>query len=285
MRNQFRYAGPQPCGGPATDSWSAAARLLAPHEHRSWNRNERERTRWMRTHGKRRAAATTGMLLVLSACGTMGPTRSVDFDFDFAAGPQAWVAGFADYRPGDEAFLELESGYRRLPARLGPEMALYISGHNRSDDLFMFFWRRVDGLRSATAYAATFTVEIATDVPRGCGGIGGSPGESVFLKAGAAPIEPVTRVDAGGMLRLAVDHGNQSGNGRHAVVLGTIENATPCELGVRRWERKLLASVDAALTVETDALGSLWLIVGTDSGFEGSTSLFYTGFTVRLDPL
>ena len=41
-------------------------------------------------------------------------------------------------------------------------------------------------------------------------------------------------------------------------------------------------SRDAPLTATSDAAGSLWLVFGTDSGFEGPTSLYYTDLAVEL---
>src|SRR5262245_5494661 len=116
-------------------------------------------------------------------CRSSSPSGAVTFTYDFAAGPQAWTAGFADHHPGDDAFLELVSDYRALPAPLGPGSALYISGNNHTDDLFMFFAREVRGLSPRAQYRVTSEVRIATSIPKGCGGVGGSPGESVFLKA------------------------------------------------------------------------------------------------------
>jgi len=230
--------------------------------------------------------AAIGILLALAAAaacgGTASPGGSQTFTFVFSSGPQDWVAGFADYPAGQEAFYELASGYQPLPAPIGPgASAWFLAGNNHSDDLFMFLKRRVTGLRADAAFTATFTVEFATDVPRGCVGIGGQPGESVHVKAGAASTEPRTQPDASGHLRLTVDQGNQANDGRDAVVIGTIENAVVCG-NAPRWELKSLQSRTNALTVRTDRDGALWLFTGTDSGFEGRTSIYITRFVAAL---
>jgi hypothetical protein len=225
--------------------------------------------------------------LAAAACGG-GPTQprgSLIVTFDFAAGPLGWSAGFADYPAGQESFYELTQTVAPLPPPLAPgRSAWFLSGNNHSDDLFMFLARRLDGLRPAAVYRASFTVEIATDVPRGCGGVGGAPGESVFLKAGASGVEPRVAADAFGWLRLTVDKGNQATGGANAVVLGTIENTTSCEDGIRRWELKALESAPRALTVTADGSGAVWLLVGTDSGFESTTSIFYTRVGAAFEP-
>ena len=107
------------------------------------------------------------------------------------------------------------SGFEQLPPPLAPEPALFISGANRSDDLFMFFRGQVGGLVPGVRYSATVSVEIATETPSGCFGIGGAPGESVFVKAGASDVEPLPVLE-GTYLRMNIDTGNQSQGGEQA---------------------------------------------------------------------
>jgi len=71
-------------------------------------------------------------------------------------------------------------------------------------------------------------VEIATRTPSGCFDIGGAPGESVWIKAGATGVEPLP-ILIGGDLRMNVDVGNQSQGGENAVVLGNVANSRSCE--------------------------------------------------------
>jgi hypothetical protein len=222
------------------------------------------------------------VLLAAAACHSpTSPGSAMTSSFDFADGPQGWMPGFADYPAGQETFYELMADYRPLPPSLAAgRSALYISGDNHSDDLFMFYKRRVAGLDAAARYEVRLEVEIATDVPTGCGGVGGSPGESVYVKAGAGPFEPRTARDAWGDLRLVdFDKGNQAVGGSNALVLGNVANSQPCEVShegiVRRWELKTLRS-PAVLVIRADDQGAVWLLVGTDSGFEATTSLYYT---------
>ena len=65
------------------------------------------------------------------------------FSLTFDGGAEGWTAGFADLPADfDPALYELDSGHRPLPDGLKGR-GLYIQGHNRSDDLFMFFKRQV----------------------------------------------------------------------------------------------------------------------------------------------
>ena len=215
-------------------------------------------------------ASPTGHLTNLSGDATDRSTAA----YDFRRGPLGFVADFADYPPADEDFYHLDAGHRPLPEPLGPERALFIGGDNRSDDLFMFYKAEVGGLRPGAGYFVALEVEIATDVPTGCAGIGGAPGESVYVKAGAAGIEPVPFLE-GTHLRMNVDIGSQSQGGENAVVLGTVDNGRPCE-EPPVWMLKSfpVRSLQGPVTASPD--GRIWILFGADSGFEGRTEIYFT---------
>ena len=143
-----------------------------------------------------------------------------EFSFSFEGDAEGWTAGFADLPVDfDPSIYELDSGHRPLPNGL-EGYGLYIQGHNRSDDLFMFFKRQVAGLKPDAEYTAVLSLDLATNVPAGLFGIGGSPGESVYVKAGASTVEPVTPEDDSGYFRMNIDKGNQSNGGESMVVVG-----------------------------------------------------------------
>ena len=205
------------------------------------------------------------------------------FPFDFTARDEGFAAGFADLPATyDPTYYALQSSRTNLPAYLGGKPALFISGVNHSDDLWMYWKRKVTGLLPNTVYEATFDLELASAAPAGMVGVGGAPGESVFLKAGASTAEPIAVIGREGWLRMNVDKGNQSQPGIAASLLG--HAAKPDDGGnnyaiIRRDNRS------SRLPVTTAADGSLWLFFGSDSGFEGLTSLYYTKFTAVLEPV
>ena len=162
--------------------------------------------------------------------------EAMTFHFDFDEGPQGFVAGFADYPPAHEEIYELTSGHRALPPPLESQSGLFISGVNRSDDLFMFFKGPIARLAPRARHAVEVSVEIATSTPSGCSGVGGAPGESVWIKAGVTVEEPVAVMDDS-YLRLNIDIGSQSNSGTQAVVLGNVANSRPCEQSPE-WEVK-----------------------------------------------
>ncbi len=202
------------------------------------------------------------------------------FTYAFDKDAEGWAVAFADLPADyDQDLYELDSGHRPLPEGLAGG-GIYVQGHNRSDDLFMYLKRQVGGLQPNTVYSVSVSIDLATDVPPGLIGIGGSPGESVFVKAGASGVEPTSHVDGIGHLRMNIDKGNQSTGGEAMVVLGDI---THPEASGDTHAIKTLTNADAPLTVTTGDEGSLWLIVGTDSGFEGLTSLYYARIAYALN--
>lgn len=210
-------------------------------------------------------------------------TGSMAFEFDFASGQQGFVAGFADlpanYKPADYA---LDSGLRARPNPPGGGSSLYIAGTNRSADLWMFWKKKLTGLQANTVYDVVMDVEFLSDVEKGSVGVGGSPGESVFVKLGASAIEPVAASDKNGWLRLNADKGNQSNAGKNALVVGNVAKPAGSPKGLLALQR---TTRGARLRINTDASGSMWIFFGTDSGFEGRSSLYYTRCAAVLEPV
>lgn len=206
---------------------------------------------------------------------------------DFRGGSKRWLASFSDYDLviGD---LQMLAELRPLPDELGGDAtAFFIESMNRSDDLFMYLKKQIDtqdGLEPNLSYKATFTINFASNAASGCVGVGGSPGDSVYLKAGASADEPVARLLSGHDVRLNVDKGEQSVGGADAGVVGTIANGRACDTENSPYVR-LTKTYTHSNVVRTDDRGSLWLLVGTDSAFEGLTGLYYESITVRLEPV
>ena len=225
-------------------------------------------------------AAVVIVVVLLSPPDAMAQEDAeAEFTFSFEDDAEGWTVGFADLPVNhDQSIYELDSGYRPLPDGLEGS-GVYIQGHNRSDDLFMFLKRQVGGLRPNAAYAVSVSIDLATNVPADLFGIGGSPGESVFVKAGASTIEPETVEDDNGYRRMSIDKGNQANGGEAAVVLGNVAHP---EVVNEEYLVKTLDNVDLPLSVRADSDGRVWLIVGTDSGFEGFSAFYYTRVSYTL---
>ncbi|HEY4831088.1 MAG TPA: hypothetical protein VIH61_00790 [Waddliaceae bacterium] len=202
--------------------------------------------------------------------------RAEKFEFDFSVSHEGWVGDFSDYPAGSEAFYDLKWGWGNLPAEISNKdeiltKGIFLSGNNHSDDLFMFIKRSIENLEPNTNYNLHFEVAVESNIPSGEIGIGGSPGESVYFKIGASTIEP-KKEEINGDYLLNVDKGDQSESGENSLVIGTLENPL-VDPSDPQFESKLLSN-EVPLKVRTDQKGQLWIFVGTDSGFEGST-LYY----------
>ena len=212
-----------------------------------------------------------------------GGARSRQWDFRDDA--QGWRAGVSDYSPSQQEGIGFESGLRPLPSAIDPPgTGYFLSGRNRSDDLFMFLKRRVE-LCPETEYRLDWRIAVASNSPSNCAGVGGQPGEDVYLKAGGAGVEPEVRLDSSkNIYRMNVDKGVQSNDGAAASVVGNVANGVPCNQTPIPY-KTLVKQHTHATPVRTDSDGHLWLLVGTDSAFEQETSLFYQSFRVSFEPV
>jgi hypothetical protein len=224
------------------------------------------------------------MLIIPLASCSGSYEQEFQFTYDFEEGEQGWVTGFADLPADyDPLIYELDSGWGALPSGLEGN-AIYLSGHNRSDDLFMFLKVQVEGMKPNTTYQASFSIDLASNIPEGMMGIGGSPGESVFVKAGATTNEPEVVEESDGWLRMNIDKGNQASEGEDMINLGTLANPN-IDMDTFIGEEYALMTLDSQgreFSVTTDSQGRLWLIAGTDSGFEGPTTVYYDKIEVKF---
>jgi hypothetical protein len=223
------------------------------------------------------------LAVLLSGCSSKYEQK-YQFSYTFDKDQESWTAGFADlpadYEPDSYA---LDSGWGELPSGLAGN-AIYISGNNHSDDLFMYFQKHITGLRPNTTYQVQFEIELASNTPAGMTGIGGSPGENVYVKAGAVGYEPEIITDDIGWLRLDIDKGNQGSEGEDMINLGTLSNPNldPDTTTGDDYALMTLNSQGRNFQVTSDKDGTIWVIIGSDSGFEGTTTVFYNMVEITL---
>jgi hypothetical protein len=211
------------------------------------------------------------------------PAQSLEIrrSFDFRSGAIGWQPDFVGYTQFNQDIYELLAEIRPLPLELGVNgTGFYMQAHNRCDCLVMFLKRQLganDGVVAGQRYRASFTVSLASNAQSGCVGAGGAPGESVRVLVGASQIEPVTFVGPYDTRRLNVEStvASQAGN---------IANGRPCDLSSSPFI-SIERTQQHTREVTADSAGNLWLFVGTGSGFEGFTTLYYQRIDVVLTPL
>jgi hypothetical protein len=214
--------------------------------------------------------------------------------FSFAAGTDGFTADFSDYSPGQELGdqgIRFVSEFRRLPAPLDNRFGLLVAGTNRSDDLFMFIWREVSGLVPGQRYRVETEVLIATNAPAGCAGAGGPPGEGVAIKAGASPVRPAKALSTSpGTLNsfrvnFEKDAGPLSVGGNQVFTIGNFAGGGGTCLQPFYALKTLRSPVDRIPTLTADAQGRLWFVMGTDSGFESRSEIYYLEGSATFTPV
>ncbi|HOQ14079.1 MAG TPA: S-layer homology domain-containing protein [Bacillota bacterium] len=200
------------------------------------------------------------------------------FFFDFEGGDDGFVPVFADYHDDSNNYetYQMEHKHKMAPVEGEESNALFISSMNRSDDIFMGYWKKLEGLTPDTEYKFCISFRIGTNAIAGSFGIGGSPAGSVFVKAGVASVEPkVEEVEKGVFRFTNIDKGEQGLGGRDAVTIGDMGRADGKEDDSYSWKYFSLT-----FTATTDENGCAYLIIGTESGFEGLTQYYIDNVNV-----
>lgn len=207
---------------------------------------------------------------------------SLVVDFSFANDANGFQASYSDYAPGQEGAVAFSAGAERLPAPLNTLGGYAVSAANPSNDVFTYVWKLVTGLAPNQPYTVTVSVRFATNAPPGCPG---SPGENVTIKAGAAATPPATATQ-GGVVRVNFDKGNQAQGGANAAALGNFAQASVAgTCAAPLYSEKTLTTGATAPTVTSDANGQLWLVLGVDSGFAGTTKIYWLNGQATFAPV
>lgn len=238
------------------------------------------------------------LVFILTACGGEdvirldSDTKQLYVDFNKPLDVEGWKAGFSDYTVTETTDYEFASGHSYLPTITGSATGLSVeaakafrlSSNNRSDDVFMFITKNYDGLEPNRLYDFDFEVVFATNAQKNCVGIGGAPGESVTIKAGATKIEPKSVNNGNNSFSMNIDKGNQSLGGTDAIAIGNFANDRECGNADTNYMKKTLRSDRGRFSAYTDAQGKIWILFGTDSGFEGVTTIYFMQAKVWATP-
>ncbi|MHB8127373.1 MAG: copper amine oxidase N-terminal domain-containing protein [Mobilitalea sp.] len=205
----------------------------------------------------------------------------MQYNYKFNKGAVGFEAIFSDYsydQLGNYEIYEMKSAYKQIPVIGKESMGLYLASHNRSDDIFMGYEKKVSGLVPNKEYSLNIQFQLATNVESGGFGIGGSPSSSVYVKSGASTIKPESILDEkAGIYRMNIDTGVQGQGGEDMQVIGDV--GKPEGSSITGFEYK---QMQAEVKVVADDNGCVYLIIGTDSGFEGFTEYYIDNVTISL---
>lgn len=194
-------------------------------------------------------------------------------DYNFTNGVNGWAAGFTDYPVGEteqsdtiyQWMAELVPG----PGTLSTQNTFLLSCNNVNSDVFMFIKRRVENLRPNTNYAIVFDITLATNA---------TAGQTVILKAGGSELEP-KKVIENGYYSLNIDKGDNLNGGETLFSFGDVGGGSPSPEEYNLVSRSNSYSY-APLVVRSNSKGEIWLVVGTDSLYEGTNNVYYSHISV-----
>jgi hypothetical protein len=239
------------------------------------------------TTSRRQFLAASGMVALHGALGSwpaLAQSGGLVKRFSFENGSAGMLPCFTDYGLSTTGFHFLAE-VRQLPPNVqAPHRgrnAFYIQGDNHSDDLFMFLkavLTGADGIVPDRSYHLSFDIWFASR-SNNCVGVGGSE-DSVWLKAGGSGVEPVPLLQ-GNYVSINVDKGDQSQGGENLGVIDNIWNGKECPIS--EWVM-LHKTYDHPFPI-TASGDELWIAVGTESGFEALTGVYYYSIAVRLRPV
>ena len=142
----------------------------------------------------------------------------------------------------------------------------------------MFIKKKITGLVPERNYTIDLKVDFASNAASNMVGVGGAPGEGVKIKAGAVSVEPIKVLNTPeNWYRMNIDKGNQSIGGTDMKVIGDFANGT--DLTIYKIKQLNTAT---PLNVQANQQGEIWLVIGTDSGFEGKTTIFYNSIQATI---
>lgn len=198
--------------------------------------------------------------------------------FDFETDDQLWDGGISDYPVDYEDNLTYEVR-NQLPtdsASVYEGNGLSITAENPHGDLFYFFKKKIGGFKTNTHYKLDFEFLVFSELDSS---IEVSNDEDVYLKVGAVNFQPILEKQLKNSLEyvaLNVDKGiNNDSSGADMVNVGSIKDF----IG-NQPETISGNTFDIPIEVKSDADGSIWLLIGVDSGIKSNLTFSLAAITI-----
>lgn len=230
------------------------------------------------------------LMVLATACGLSDDNQKLmifTHTFDFNVSEHGWQYGFAEFPANteDSVRLNLQYAYTEQPSEIDArKKAIMLSGDNYCKDLFMYIKKKITGLKPSVDYTITFEVEFASNAGKDAAGPDGSPGQQVYLKAGASAIEPKSVIEQNYYV-MNIDKGDRNEHGEDMIWIGNIGLETNTGGNYALISRSNASSYENPFVVKSNSKGELWLIVGTDSDYKGPTTIYYTKISAVFSAL
>lgn len=222
-------------------------------------------------------------LLTLSGCGSKSDNKTNDkdtnnnpsalsFDYDFEQNMHGWTSGFSgisehylskgydmNFTHGDYTYMDTTN------------KGIYLAGNNLESNLFMYTMKKFgqsDGLSPLTKYAINLRFDAISTMPTH---IDDAPENQIYVKAGIVNVLPEPDLTADGnnnFYRVNLDKGDPATDGKDLSTLGSmaIGSGNDQIYGQKAFEKTFY--------VQTNNLGELWVVIGTDTSRDGSSSIY-----------
>ncbi len=204
----------------------------------------------------------------------------LELSFDFTTGAHEWIYEVTDYPVNVErAEWDLVGINGTYDMTGTDESAYWLIGNNHSDDIFVYIYLKVDGLKANTTYEGLVEFTGLTPYSSDSMGIGGSPASSVYVKAAMTSIEPTPVIGYNDyyVLPEGILKENQSQDGEIVRLLGSLaDNQITLDNGLFQ------VSYDLTQEFTTNDAGEVFIMVGYDSGFEGVNIFGLTALDIDL---
>lgn len=195
---------------------------------------------------------------------------------NFEQDVNGWSGGYALFKDSNKDSVKFVSGRNKLVSPLDTtKYGFKVEGRNDEDSLFLYAKKKVSGLNSSRTYLVYYSVDLASSYPD----TANSAGRMGNLKVGASADEPkAVRDTVTSYSRLAIKKGLWNVDGKEMVLLGNLSN-TATTSGY-----KLIGYNNNAkpLEVKPNAQGEIWLSVGADTRFKGTTTVFFDRIKVTI---
>lgn len=223
------------------------------------------------------------IFLHLVGCSSEMENQSAEFVdlltvFDFENGDQEWEGGISDFPVGYEDSTEYLFDNSQVPVALSVEgNGLSVSADNPHGDLFYFFKKKVTDLEPNKKYKIDFEFLVYTQLLTQSSK---PSSDELYLKIGAVNYKPELKKtiwrNSMDYIALDVDKGDtNSESGNDIINVGSVKEFTS--------ETPEIISgntFDFIIEAEADNDGTIWLVVGIDSGIKSQLNFGMAALTV-----
>lgn len=199
--------------------------------------------------------------------------------YSFQDSTQDW----AGYFSGNSALSSLpendsslEFSYANVPIANNKTKGLLLRADNYSNYIFMYVIKKVDSLnlKPNTSYNITLTFDLATSVPSNLLEYGGTPGQTIFIKAAFLNSSPNITTFAnhpliGNLSDVFINSLENIGN------IAKSDSSNDMSFKIKNFQYK------SAIT--TDNEGSFWTLIGVDSQFEIPLELYLSNIQIETN--